>query len=208
MPIINKISQAIETLKEGRILAYPTETLWGLGVDIFNEKAISDLITLKKRSPQKAISIMVRDISQAKTLATISPTIEQLMEIFWPGPLTFVLPAKSSVSFLITGGMNFVGLRCSSLPFLIKLTQQYPNPITTTSANISGEKNALTMSDLKWLVLNQCDNWKSKPLKECLGSTIIKFENENVNLLRQGDISFSFVEKVVQSVGYKITSPK
>lgn len=191
------IDKVVSHLKSGGIIAYPTETVWGLGVDISNPSAVKKLLNLKNRDTTKAISVLVRNIFQAKELAEFDSQSEKLMSLFWPGPVTFVLKAKKSVSDEITGRTGFVGLRCSPHPFVSELTKKLGAAITSTSANKSRESPAQIEDDLlKWLpreVLRV--EWKEdKKDFKSLGSTVVKIDSGKLSLLRQGDVDFRFIE--------------
>ena len=115
-------------------------------------QAISDLIELKGRSEKKPLSILVRDKFQVRQIVqSVEPSLESLMEIFWPGPITFVLPSKDKELAKNLGDPHFVGLRCSTHPFVQSLMNQLEAPLVTTSANLSGQPPAKGLSDLSWL---------------------------------------------------------
>lgn len=145
------LSDYIEHLNCGKILAYPTETVWGLGVLANNSPAIRYLNELKGRDEDKAFSVLVRDKFAARKIVHIDEKIEKLLGIFWPGPVTFVLPAKNRELAENLGDSNFIGLRCSSDLFIQHLVNQLEAPLVTTSANRSGHPAAKNLSDLTWL---------------------------------------------------------
>lgn len=182
-----------EHLEKGGILAYPTETVWGLGADIRFPKSLERIFEIKGRSESKAMSVLVRDIYQAKELSHITPRIEKFLEMFWPGPVTFVIEAKDSVPKVITGETGAVGLRCSSHPFVRGLFKFFDGALTTTSANVSGQSAALKKEDLSWLpgeVL--CVDWV-EPLSTSPGSTVVKITKNKLECLRRGDLDFSLI---------------
>lgn len=139
-------------LEGGGIIAYPTETVWGIGVLFDNERALESLIELKGREVSKGVSLLVSDFYMANEIAQIdSEEVKRFLQIVWPGPLTAVLPAKDFVSPVIHGGTGYVGLRLSSHPLVSRLMGVLQKPLTTTSANKSGEDPALSEDDLYWL---------------------------------------------------------
>jgi L-threonylcarbamoyladenylate synthase len=191
------IDKVVSHLKSGGIIAYPTETVWGLGVDISNNDALKKLFGLKGRDTTKAISVLVGNIYQAKELAEIDSKMEKLFSLFWPGPVTFVAKAKPGVPTEITGGSGFVGLRCSNHPFVAKLVSQLGTSITSTSANKSGEAPAQDEESLlKWLPSDVLRvQWREdRKGFVSLGSTVVKIEGRELKLLRQGDMDFSFIQ--------------
>lgn len=186
-----------EHLKAGGILAYPTETVWGLGVDISNTAAIKKLFELKGRDTSKAISVLVGNIYEARRIAEIEPACERLMNVFWPGPVTFVVKAKKNIPMEITGGTGFVGLRCSNHPFVMDLVRELGCGITSTSANKSGEPPAQELlALLRWLPKDvlKVDWQEDRHGLESKGSTVVKIADGQLSLLRQGDVEYKFIE--------------
>ncbi len=192
------LAPIISHLEKGGIIAYPTETVWGLGVDISNRVAMENIFNLKGRDTTKAMSVLVGNIYQARELAEFDNKTEKLMDLFWPGPVTFVVAAKPSVPKEVTGGTGFVGLRCSSHPFVRALVNKLGKPITSTSANKSGEAPAQNPKDLlKWLPAEVFQVSWEEDRKGFVskGSTVIKIENGKLNLLRQGDVDLEIIRK-------------
>jgi L-threonylcarbamoyladenylate synthase len=194
------LEQAVEVLKKGELLIYPTETVYGLGADISQEAAIQKIFNLKGRSKTQPISIFISSIKTLSSLVTeITPTAQVLIKKFWPGPLTLVLPASAKVSSLLHGGSGWIGVRMSSHPLAQKLVQQLGSPITTTSANPSGEASGIQVEQIKKyfdhervFILSEAD------LKNSRGSTVVKVEGDQLQLLRQGDIPFLEIEEATK----------
>jgi len=137
--------QAIHALKRGGIIAYPTEAVYGLGCDPFNQRAVSKLFALKKRSPQKGLILLGSTIEQfQRLLKPIPANIQAKLERTWPGPVTWLLPARSSVPRYLRGQHNTLAIRISDLPIIQQLCTYYDQPIISTSANVSGHKATKT----------------------------------------------------------------
>ncbi len=145
------LSSVIQHLSQGGIIAYPTETIWGLGADIRFPEGLARINQIKGRVPQKATSVLVSGVEMAREYAELTAETENFLHLFWPGPLTMVLPAKSSVPAELLAADGTVGLRCSSHPWVRELLLEYPYAITTTSANRSGEPPAKSLEELHWL---------------------------------------------------------
>ncbi len=210
------MKKAIEQLKLGAVIAYPTETYWGLGADVYNKTAVGKIFDLKKRDASKAISVLVRDIDMAKDLAEISKNVEDLMYVLWPGPVTFVLPKKDTVPEGIHRNTGFVGLRNSSHPWCQSLFNDYQGPITTTSINISGDRPVTLASELKgfskdiYVVSNnESPNGNAQSSSDSefennsLGSTVIKVSGGTVKILRAGDVSAEIINQATSSCQLK-----
>ena len=152
--IIEKAAQAI---RQGEVVLYPTDTLYGLGCDPFNEEALRRLFAIKGRSEKKGVLLLVPDYSYSKVVSNHIPNLfYELVEAFWPGPVTLLLEGNSSCSRLLLGEEGKVGLRHPDLTFLQLWMAAIPGPIVSTSANVSGEPLA-SLEDLKQLFDHQVD---------------------------------------------------
>lgn len=210
--IVMNISQAIDQLRQGKIIAYPTETVWGLGVLADKEDPIEKLIKLKGRELAKGISLLVRDLSMLDEWAEMGKEKEKnFLEVVWPGPVTVVLPAKNKVSPLLHGGTQEIGLRISSHPLVQKLMDELDVPLTTTSANISGFPPARNRSELFWLphevgVLDEDENkGVISETGESLPSTVLSLKNQKIKLLREGSISFEEIKLLAKTFSFSIS---
>lgn len=185
-------------LEQGNVLAYPTETLWGLGVDISNEEAVEKVFKLKERDRGKPISILVADTRMAEQFAILDEQDKKLLNVFWPGPLTLVVPITENVPEVVHAGTNMVGLRCSSHPFVKRLLRSYNKPISTTSANRAGQAPAHRKEDLVWgpkdiVIVDDPTNVVKNP-----GSTIVRKAEDGYELLREGQLDIDHIKKVVK----------
>ena len=193
------LNEAILLLRRGEILIYPTETVYGLGVDVANSEAIQKLFHLKQRDVNKPISILVSDIEQIRDCTSeLSPAALKLIQKYFPGPLTLVLPASEKISPLLHGHSGWIGIRQSSHPVAQALVAGLGSPMTTTSANPSGQASALTVSDIVDYFSGNTDIGflSGGDLQASQGSTVIKVEGDELILLREGDIPFSTIKDV------------
>lgn len=144
------LRDAVRTLAHGGVVVYPTETLYGLGVDASNAAALRRLVALKGREPGKPILVLIGDVTMLAHLAADVPSAaRRLMRRFWPGPLTIVLRARPDVSPVLTGGSGTIGVRLSSHPTARALPQQLGRPITAPSANPSGQAPPRSVEDAR-----------------------------------------------------------
>jgi L-threonylcarbamoyladenylate synthase len=132
--------EAALALLKGRAVVYPTDTLYALGVNIFDTESIRKLFAIKKRPDKKPIPVMVGSISMAKAIAEIDEKREKVLRSFWPGTFTFILKKKPIVSYLLTAGRNTIALRIPDSEFCKMFVSDFEGPISVTSANISGEE--------------------------------------------------------------------
>ena len=130
-------------LQNGGIVIYPTDTLYGLGVNALDENAIIKVQKIKKQDRNKPISVIVRDIKMARKIACIDSKVEKILEKVWPGSITIVLRKKDIIPYTLTGGEETIAIRISNNEFISTLMKKIDFPITATSANISGERNLL-----------------------------------------------------------------
>jgi L-threonylcarbamoyladenylate synthase len=148
MKLITQLNEAQELLRQGRLIAYPTEAIYGLGCDPFNPTAVNSLLTLKGRVADKGLIVLIADWSQLPPLIA-SMTEEQLGRIgaSWPGPVTWIFPKANSVPLWITGGLETIAIRMTAHPIAQALCATHP--IISTSANISGHPPARSIEDVK-----------------------------------------------------------
>jgi L-threonylcarbamoyladenylate synthase len=136
----SQVRDAVAALSAGRLVVYPTETVYGLGGDAMSPAGLAALLDLKGRNAEKGLSVLVADIVSAGPLLAAEPPAgaRALARALWPGPLTLVLPAASSLPAVLVGATGGVGLRCSPDPLAAALVRDFGRPITSTSANPSG----------------------------------------------------------------------
>jgi L-threonylcarbamoyladenylate synthase len=193
------LARACGVLRAGGVVAFPTETYYGLAVDPFNPAALSRLFALKGRSPDKPVLLIIENPSQLSGLvAEFPPPFTILMEKFWPGPLTLVFPGAESLPDLLTGYGGTIGVRVSSHPLARRLVRGFGRPITATSANFSGHPAAVVASD----VLAQLGHGVDVVLDGGLtpggqGSTLLGYQEGKVCLLRAGVVSFAEIQAVL-----------
>lgn len=152
-PDENVINEAIDVLANGGVVIYPTDTVYGLGANIFNNRAVRNIFKIKQRSLLKPLSILVPDTDTIELIAQISIYQKDMIDKYLPGPYTFILNKTPVVPRVVTGGLNHVGVRVPENEIACTLASLFP--ITTTSANLSNENVLSTPKD----ILNQlgCD---------------------------------------------------
>ena len=186
----SQLHRAAAFIKAGEIVAFPTETFYGLAVDPFSRTAVAELFTIKKRSANKPILVLIDQIEQLSLLVeSIPPLYLPLIERYWPGPLTLIFPARKTLSRELTGGTETIGVRISSHPLARRLVRMAGTPITATSANISGARPPQTAEEVLTMFGDslQCivDGGKTPG---GLSSTIVGLSGEALVVLRQGRI--------------------
>jgi L-threonylcarbamoyladenylate synthase len=136
-----EVREIAAALLDGGVAAYPTETFYALGAVAFSEKAVNRVYRLKGRNAAKALSVIASDLDMVKAIAGPPPPgFVLLAGEFWPGPLTIILPAGPRVPAFLTGPGRTIAVRIPPLPWLRALVREIGDPLTATSANLSGEK--------------------------------------------------------------------
>lgn len=191
-----QILQAIGILKKGGIVAFPTDTVYGLGANAFNDSAVLRVYQAKCRPHHLALPLLLADISQITSVARDVPEIAwQLAECFLPGGLTMVLYKSSSVSTLITGKSNKIAVRVPSHPTPIVLIEGLGVPITGTSANLTGSPSPLTAKEVHNQMGERVDLIIDGECPGGIASTVIDLTGESPMILREGAISGEDIER-------------
>lgn len=189
MPVIERV---VAVLRRGGTAVFPTDTLYGLGCNALDAMAVGRVFDIKHRSYVKALPMLVRDLTWARELAYITPEQEQVIEQFWPGKVTFVLPRRSIVPAVMCGGGQTVGIRAPDYPFVQSLLRHLGYPLTGTSANVSGSEptsDAAHIAAAFAATAPQPDVIvDAGPLPDSLPSTVVDLSGRVPRILRQGAV--------------------
>lgn len=195
------IKKAALTFAKGGIVAFPTETVYGLGADARNPDAVARIFSAKGRPAFNPLIIHVHSLDMAREIAEFSPEAEKLARTFWPGPLTLVLPLRDDrkLARSAVAGLKTVGIRVPSAPVAQAILKAYPYPIAAPSANISGGVSATcaqhVLNDLEGCIDAVIDGGRT-----ALGieSTIIA--SASLRILRYGALDFEEIAKITSCV--------
>lgn len=178
-----------EVLKRGGVVVYPTETLYGIAVRALDKAAAEKVFEIKGRPKNMPIPILVKDISMAETVAEINDTAVKLAGKYWPGALSLIVKEKGLLPEVITAGTGKVAVRISANPFVTSLFGHFDEPITSTSANMSGGENITRFDDLEREFSGRVDLIiDSGNIPASLGSTIVDVTVNPPKIARAGDI--------------------
>ena len=192
------IDRAVEVLRNGGVVAYPTDTLYGLAVDPRSAVAVAGLFALKGRDAASAIPLIAASVAQARTAAEFSDLALKLAKSFWPGPLTIVLPAFAVIRRELLGTGSTVALRVPAHPTAQALAARHGFCITSTSANRSGEPAATTAEQVSNELMNVIDLvLDGGPSPGGAPSTIVDVTGDRPRLVRAGAIAW---ERVLESL--------
>lgn len=183
-PDMDLISEAIDVMANGGIILYPTDTVYGLGANIFNNEAVSKIYEIKKRDPSKPLSVLVQNTESLELIADLNKSSREIVNKWLPGPFTFILNKKKVVSPYVSASAK-VGVRIPNYKIARDLASLFP--ITTTSANLTNEDTLPNPQDILRQIGNDIDLVidvgtleKSKP------STVIDLSSSKPTLVRNG----------------------
>jgi L-threonylcarbamoyladenylate synthase len=200
MPAHNDIQAAALALREGKLVAFPTETVYGLGADATNDKAVALVYAAKGRPAFNPLITHVPDAEAAFALGEFTEDAQKLARAFWPGPLSLVVPRKADcpVSLLASAGLDSIAIRVPSHPVALDLLKAAERPVVAPSANPSGKISPTTADHvrkhLKDKVAAILDGGRCKVGVE---STVVSFLDGGPKLLRHGGIPRGELEKVI-----------
>jgi len=183
------LSNALSALESGKIVVYPTDTLYGLGADIYNKEAVKKVFDIKKRPMDMPLSVAVSCIEDLEKIAYIDDRSKRVIDTFFPGKITLILKKKKIVPDVVTAGLRNIAIRIPENAVALELLSLF-GPLTCTSANIHGRQTPTVINDILMQFTNKdigafIDHGKleGKP------STIIDLTGKKPKILRKGDIT-------------------
>ena len=194
----NAFNEVAKEVRDGKSVIFPTSGLYGLGVDATNEKAVKRIFQIKKRAAAKPILLLIHDLALLEKIAASVPANAQtLIDHFWPGDLTLVLPAQASVLKKLTAGTGKIGVRQSAHPVARTLINEVGRPITGTSANLSGSPGYKSVDDMPRELIGAV-NWviDAGPLAAGAVSTVVDLTVTPPKVLREGRITRNALQVV------------
>jgi L-threonylcarbamoyladenylate synthase len=195
------LTSAANMLKRGGLVVFPTETVYGLGANVFNEEALKEIFSAKGRPADNPLIVHISDQSEMKLLAdNVSDLQQKLMDEFWPGPLTIIFQKKKDISHIVSGGSSTIAVRMPSHPIAQELIRQSSAPIAAPSANISGRPSSTTGEDAYKDLIGKVDMIIDAGQSDIgVESTVIKIEGDNIYILRPGAVTKEMIKKAAQS---------
>ena len=194
--LVARVASAAAILRAGGVVAYPTETFYGLGALASREDALRRLAAAKLRPEGKPLPLLAADVAQVELVASLDdPLARQFAERFWPGPLTLVVPARPALSALVTGGDATVAIRVPGNEVARALARESGGPIVSTSANLSGEPPPTRVEDLSPELVTRLDgvvDGGSTPGGH--PSTMVLVADGRLRLVRPGAVPWAEVE--------------
>jgi L-threonylcarbamoyladenylate synthase len=182
------ISRAIEALKKGSVVVYPTDTLYALGADIFNEMAVRTIFKIKKRPTNIPLPIAVSSFDEIEQIAVINDKGECLAKRFLPGTLTLILNKKNNVPNIVTAGLDKVAVRIPNNEDALELLSKF-GPLTVTSANIHGMDTPFFIEEIKKQLKEDVEVYLDYGKLGGSPSTIVDMTTDKPKIVREGVIS-------------------
>ena len=198
-----QISHAAKLLKSGQLVAFPTETVYGLGADATNDSAVASIYEKKGRPSFNPLIAHVDGIEMAEKYVKISPLALKLMQTFWPGPLTLVLKRKArcKVSLLASAGLDTLAVRCPNNHIALELISKFGKPVVAPSANKSGRISPTTAGHIMDDYGNEAPfTLDGGPCQVGVESTVLLCDDDNVAVLRYGGLAVEEIEKLIGPV--------
>ena len=185
------LAHAAEVLRRGGLVAYPTETVYGLAASAFDAEAVARVFDAKGRPAGQPLPVQIASVSKVSALAQDIPeSARKLLADFFPGPLTLIFPRRPAVSLLITGGGETVGLRMPDHPVALGILRAFGGPVVCPSANTTGRRAAMSAAD----VLEDLDGridliLDGGPTSDRTPSTVLDLTVSPAKVIREGKIS-------------------
>jgi L-threonylcarbamoyladenylate synthase len=202
--VMEQVEKGVSILKEGGVVAFPTDTVYGLGASIGIDSAVERVYRIKERLRNMALPLLLADLDQLEDIATVIPTYALILaEKFWPGPLTLVLLKSDSVSDIVSSGGRTIAVRIPAHPIPTALARGVGTAIIGTSANLSGQPSALTAEEAReqlgtkvnFIIEGECPGGRE--------STVVDLSGESPVILREGAISIEALRQIFPEITVK-----
>ena len=183
-------AEIVSLLKAGGVIAFPTDTAYGLGADPFNNASVERVFSIKGRPENKPLLLLVESIAMAETVSQPPAFFYDVARHFWPGPLTMIVPAKPILLMKVTAGTNTIGLRWPIARVATSLVESFGKPITATSANSTGMPTPITAAEVRVQIGEGADaliDGGTLPFRA--GSTLLDLTVDPAVVLREGPIT-------------------
>lgn len=198
------IKAAAKIIKDGGLVLFPTETVYGIGANGLDENAVKKIFAAKGRAQDNPLILHIANIDMLDKIADNITELEyKLMDAFWPGPFTIILNKKEIVPSIVTGRLNTVAVRMPANIIANKLIEYACVPIAAPSANISGKPSGTCLEDIYSELSDKMDCIIDGGKCEVgLESTVVKVDNGQVKILRPGKITKEHIEEIINNVEY------
>jgi L-threonylcarbamoyladenylate synthase len=189
------VGGAVASLRAGGVVVFPTESVYGLGVDARSAEAVARLVAVRGREAGKPILVLVRDLAMAESLsAGFPPRAIRLAERFWPGPLTIVVPARADLAEPLVAGTGTIGVRVCGHPVAAALVSELDGPVTAPSANPPGAAPPRRLPQARAYFGDAVAMYLDGGTLQGGASTVVAVDRQDVRVLREGLVSRAAVD--------------
>ena len=197
----SEINKAAEIIKSGGLVAFPTETVYGLGANAFNSDAVKKIFAAKKRPADNPLIVHVLSLKQAEKCAYLNKNAKKLIDKFWPGPLTIVLRKKAIVPREVTASLNNIAIRMPRNKIALELIEKSNCPIAAPSANLAGKPSSTCFKHVQDDLSGRINAIiKSEDCEIGIESTVINLTSKQPILLRPGKITLEQLRKILPNL--------
>jgi L-threonylcarbamoyladenylate synthase len=199
-----QVEKGASILQKGGVVAFPTDTVYGLGASIGIDSAVEKVYRIKERPRHMALPLLLADLSQLETVASSIPASARLLaDKFWPGPLTLVLLKSDAVPDIVSGGGKTIAVRIPDHPIPTSLARGIGTAIVGTSANLSGQPSALTAAEAREQLGDKVDFIIEGDCPGGRESTVVDLTGETPVILRPGAISTEALRQLCPNITVK-----
>lgn len=189
--------EIVQAINEEMVVAFPTETVYGLGVKFGSQKALDKLMEAKNRDYSKAITLMLASPKDICAYAYVSEQAQKLIDAFMPGMITLVFKKKESVDGSMTNGKETIGIRIPDNEYVIGLLKE-AGPMLVTSANLSNHSNTTSTQEVLDQLDGRIDYIVEGETSDNIASTVVDVSQNEIKILREGKITKKDIEEVIQ----------
>lgn len=191
------MEQICEVINQGGIVAFPTETVYGVGIRFQDEVALEHLMEAKNRDYSKAITLMVADKADIAKYAYVSQQAQKIIDQFMPGMITLIFKKKETVSETMTNGKSTIGIRIPDSSFVLSLLKNV-GPMLVTSANLSNHPNTTSTEEVLKQLDGRIDLIVDGKTSDNIASTVVDVSQDEIKILRAGKITKEDIEGVIK----------
>lgn len=195
--IEKEVQFVVEKLLEGKIIAFPTDTVYGLACIFDNEKAIQKIKTIKGRDENKPLPMMVDHYDKLKGIAKINKNEEQLFKALTPGALTLILNKEDELPEYVNNGLDTIGVRIPNDKFILEVIHNLNKPLLVTSANRSNQPTGTTLMEVLTQIPDEIDYVVEGECTSLISSTIVD-ARDGIKVLREGEITVDKIKEVLK----------
>lgn len=192
------LKKAANYLKDGEVIAFPTETVFGLGIKASSEKCFLKLVEVKNRRPDKPFTLMISDLNMIENIVEINDISKKIIEKFLPGELTIIMKSKENIPEYYSLNSGFIGIRMPKDDFILRLISEVNEPLFVPSCNPSDLKPATNDKEADFYFHDKIKAIVKGNSISNVPSTVIKVDGDKIILLREGNIKFKDIEEAIK----------